>query len=244
MIISHEHRFIFIKTQKTAGTSIEVMLSDLVEEGAVVTPVNPPVAGHRARNFARTGRSVIDVPASVRGGLRRVRRAVTNVPDRPQTAFYNHIPATRVLELVGSKMWDSYRTVTVERNPWDKVASAYFWHRDGETNPEDFRAWVASRAPATTQVYTVAGSLPVDFPRYTLDGRTVGVDTVIRYEHLEEDLASTLAQVGLASTVLPRSKGGVRPATSLDDLYDEETIDLVAQAFAAEISTFGYSFPA
>ncbi len=54
MIISHEHRFIFVKTRKTAGTSVEVFLADHVEPGAIVTPVRPPVEGHVARNHQRS----------------------------------------------------------------------------------------------------------------------------------------------------------------------------------------------
>jgi hypothetical protein len=50
MIISHRHRFIFIKTRKTAGTSIEVYLSRFCGEEDVVTPLNPPVEGHEPRN--------------------------------------------------------------------------------------------------------------------------------------------------------------------------------------------------
>jgi hypothetical protein len=51
MIISHKYKFIFIKTVKTAGTSIEVYLSDKCGEKDVFTPISPPVASHRARNF-------------------------------------------------------------------------------------------------------------------------------------------------------------------------------------------------
>jgi len=50
MIISHLHRFIFIKTRKTAGTSIEVFLSSVCGDGDVVTPVIPHVWPHASRN--------------------------------------------------------------------------------------------------------------------------------------------------------------------------------------------------
>ena len=50
MVISHQHRFIFIKTYKTAGTSIEVFLSQRCDPHDVFTPIIPPVESHVARN--------------------------------------------------------------------------------------------------------------------------------------------------------------------------------------------------
>ncbi|MGH6987535.1 MAG: hypothetical protein ACRED9_11945 [Caulobacteraceae bacterium] len=50
VIISHERHFIFIKTYKTAGASIEAYLSAHCGPGDVLTPAEPPVAGHVARN--------------------------------------------------------------------------------------------------------------------------------------------------------------------------------------------------
>ena len=38
MIISHEHKFIFLKTKKTAGTAIEAALSELCGPRDVITP--------------------------------------------------------------------------------------------------------------------------------------------------------------------------------------------------------------
>ena len=39
MIVSHEHRFIFIKTRKTAGTSIEISLSKYCGPNDIITPI-------------------------------------------------------------------------------------------------------------------------------------------------------------------------------------------------------------
>jgi hypothetical protein len=50
MIISHRHRFIFVKTLKTAGTSIEVFLSQHCGPDDVVTPILPHVEPHQPRN--------------------------------------------------------------------------------------------------------------------------------------------------------------------------------------------------
>lgn len=50
MIISHKYRFIFVKTLKTAGTSIEVFLSQHCGPDDVLTPILPHVEPHRPRN--------------------------------------------------------------------------------------------------------------------------------------------------------------------------------------------------
>jgi hypothetical protein len=50
MIISHKHKFIFVKTVKTAGTSIEIFLSQHCGPLDVVTPIIPHVEPHYPRN--------------------------------------------------------------------------------------------------------------------------------------------------------------------------------------------------
>ncbi len=50
MILSYSKKFLFIKTMKTAGTSIEVFLSPRCGPGDVVTPIYPPEPGHVPRN--------------------------------------------------------------------------------------------------------------------------------------------------------------------------------------------------
>lgn len=50
MIVSHKYRFIFIKTRKTAGTSLEVFLSSQCGPDDIVTPIEPHVEPHQARN--------------------------------------------------------------------------------------------------------------------------------------------------------------------------------------------------
>lgn len=39
MILSHQHRFIFLKTNKTAGTSIEIALSQFCGPDYIIMPI-------------------------------------------------------------------------------------------------------------------------------------------------------------------------------------------------------------
>ena len=40
MILSHKHKFIFLKTKKTASTSLEIALSKICGKDDIVTPVS------------------------------------------------------------------------------------------------------------------------------------------------------------------------------------------------------------
>jgi hypothetical protein len=104
MIISHKYRFIFIKTIKTAGTSIEAYLSPLCGPDDVFTPVYPAEPGHLPRNFAGSNGQ-----------------------------YHNHMSAWRIRKALDPEIWNSYYRFCVERNPWDKTVSDFCManHRAG-----------------------------------------------------------------------------------------------------------------
>lgn len=239
MIISHAHRFVFIKTQKTAGTSIEVALATVAGPDAVVTPVNPPVEGHRPRNFALPGRPAADLRFRARSLATRLRQG-----GKPPVAYFNHMSASLVAERMGTDTFDSYLSFCVERNPWDKVVSAYAWEHPGEVDPSAFRRWVATRRPPSERNYLAAQSLPVDFHRYSFDGEEVAVDLVCRYEDLAAELAAALERVDLVMPAMGSAKVGTRAPTPIADLYDEESSAIVSAAFSREIALLGYEAPA
>ena len=55
-IISYRHKFIFVKTVKTAGTSIEVHLAAKCGPKDIVTPIIPSNPDHQPRNFDGEGK--------------------------------------------------------------------------------------------------------------------------------------------------------------------------------------------
>lgn len=98
MILSHKHKFIFIKTVKTAGTSIEVDLNQIFGRTDIATPISPPIEEHKPQNFKR-------------GFLKK--------------DFYNHMSASKVKEIIGEDIFDNYYVFCVEREPVDKCLSHY-----------------------------------------------------------------------------------------------------------------------
>ena len=51
MIFSEKHNILFIKNMKVGSTSMEVELSKILPDSAIVTKINPPNKDHKPRNF-------------------------------------------------------------------------------------------------------------------------------------------------------------------------------------------------
>src|SRR4029079_2208858 len=183
---------IFVKTRKTAGTSIEVFLARHLGPDAVITPVFPSVAGHRPQHHADWS---TPLPEMLR--QRSLRPALSDL--RRRRTYFNHIPAERICERVGRRVWDSYFKFCFERDPWDKLVSGYYYRlwEDPEMSFADF---------------VLTQPLPTDFGLYSIDGE-VTMDFVGRLDELTAALGSVLDRIGIdAPAELTREKSGVRRA--------------------------------
>lgn len=224
MILSHRHRFIFLKTRKTAGTSIEVWLQQHCGAEDVVTPVEPPEPGHLPRNH----RGLFDPRAELRG--------LDYFPDRPlrswkwslhdllrRRRFYNHISARLVRDRIPAEVWDGYWKWCVERPAVDKVVSDYFMQR-------------AADEGLSMDAYLAGHPLPINHPIYCdRDGRPL-VDQVIPYASLQQELGALAGRLGIPFDGLrSRAKGSYKPAgVAAQDVVTPAHRAHILEAFAEE----------
>src|SRR5262245_24051570 len=125
MIISHEHKFIFLKTRKTAGTSVELALRQLCGPDDIIAPIGE-AEERRQQALHYQGRP----PQNwrVHGWWQSPRPLFKRYWFRfspGDYGFYNHIPAREARALLNDdKVWRSYFKFAFERNPWDRQVSA------------------------------------------------------------------------------------------------------------------------
>jgi hypothetical protein len=229
MIISHDREFIFLKTHKTAGTSLEFTLSGACGPRDVITPTLPIEdermrLGRRPQNYVREG-----------PGDRPLRADGLPTPDE-SVDFYNHMPAATVRDYVGDGVWGRYLKAGFVRNPWDREVSRFiFRERRAGIEPrfDRFGRWLR-KAEAGGREWDII----------SLDDRLI-LDFVGRYETIEEDLARLLKTVGHDRPLtLARAKTQFRRAGERDyrRYFDAESRDFVARTQARIIETFGYEF--
>jgi len=229
MILSHKYKFIFIKTAKTAGTSIEVFLSKHCGPQDVVTPVVPRVDGHQPRNYEGLINPVPEIIERPGKFFSALRHTMTT-----RAKFYNHMPAREVKQRVSIDVWKSYFKFCVERNPWDKVLSHYNMHAAREGGG------------LSLDEYLARGRFPINDFRYLDRSRSkIIVDRIVRFENLLAELGEIFAQLRIPFSgnlgVGAKSEYRVdrRP---YGEVFNDEQRRIVEKAFAKEIELHGYRF--
>lgn len=233
MIISHKYKFIFLKTYKTAGTSLEVFLSQHCGDGDVLTPVRPPVPPHRAQNC----RGVWDVrpdlaEADALAPLHCIRRYLGTIKRLALgLKFLPHMPGRVLRRRIDPEVWNSYYKFCVERNPWDKTVSHFFMLKK------------RSNGQLTLGEYFDEGGFCINAPIYT-EGDEVLVDRVLRYENLHDHLAEVFHDLGVPYNghLNVHAKSSAREVRDYHDVLNDAQVEIIRQVFQREIEMHGYTY--
>jgi len=229
MIVSHQYRFIFIKTHKTAGSSMEMALGPLCGPDDIVTPMESNAKTDIPRNFHENtpiGRAY--------ARSRWFRKCIDRHSPLLGAWYYEHMPAIRVRQLVGEDVWKTYHKFCFERNPWDKAVSYYNWKKFGqERKMPDFKTWVMQKTHR----------LPMDARLYFDEDKCL-MDEVLDYDDFVAGFTGVCARLGIPFRgEMPREKTNItKQKVDCRTYYDDESREKIASVFPREIQRMGYRF--
>jgi len=237
MLVSHRHRFIYTKTMKTAGTSVEVYFE----------PFCMPEAD---RQFSHRRDEHVSDAGIV--GYRGPKQ------HQPKVRWWNHMPAALIRERLGTEVWNSYFKFCVIRNPFDKAISAFHYAkarrgRWGVMQPHELlqraKEWLAGThrgdLKAQFKRWLSTGQLPRDHDLFMIDGQ-VCIDYFIRQEALADGIRRVCEKFDLPfePDKIPRLKTSSRPrGLTCADYYDTESVAMVRSIYQFEVDYFGYLDP-
>lgn len=190
MIVCHKHQFIFIKTQKTAGTSLEIALSQLCGKGDIVTPISKNDEEYRQSLGFQAPMNYI-VPFS------KYKKAdyINLMVSKRRKELYNHMSCSEIKGFLGRDIYNSYYKFCFERNPYDKVISLFF-HEGG------FDKWTSIKS------FIQSGGLAIirGFDQYTID-KIVAVDDIFKFEEMDNALETISKKLNLEKNLkMPERK--------------------------------------
>ena len=248
-IISHRHKFIFVRPRKVAGTSLQIALSRWLAED--------DVASHNFQRLAfdrRTDEDDFGVPFE-------------RVADGSGAVYGGHDLPDEIRKKVGEDVWAEYFKFTVVRNPWDLLVSYLhskfgpnYW-RDvwGRRRPIDFirnvpratrlfrlrRELVRGRRKEAVEAILREGlfSAVGQIPQFYVSRGEAYADYVIRFENLHQDYNEVWRRLGLPQQDLLRTNTLPRPKnTDYRDYYTDFSREYVADLCRPMTAAFGYRF--
>jgi hypothetical protein len=234
MIVSYLHNFIFIKTKKTAGTTVEMTLAPACGPDDVITPLSPKEELLRGngqplcRNFAGDPASEERQRSLLMAARAHMRRQ--GVAMRRANRFYNHMRAGEMKPMLAPAFWDGAVKITTERHPYEKAVSfAYFTFKPEEMSFEEHLDSIVRRGGYEGHPY------------YTI-GEEVVADEFIRYETLRDDLRRVGAKLGIP---IPDELVHTKSRTRLDqrparEILSDAQKEIVYATCRKEFELLGY----
>jgi len=224
MLVSHVNRFIYTKTIKTAGTSVESYF-----EPYCVKQEEWTISHSRGEYVSEFG----------------IVGARVGSPIELQTCiWWNHMPAKTIRALLGEHVWNQYFKFCVVRNPFEQLVSAMHFFLP-LTNPGVMeRIKTSEDLKSLFEKWLKSIPLPIDRNKYMVDDKYC-MDFVIRFESLTEGIEEVCKKLNIEfqHQRVPYLKQSKRPKIDLKDYFTKASIDMVTRAYEYELEKFNYSLP-
>ena len=214
MIISPGRSYIFVHIPKTGGTSLALALEERAMKDDMMLGDTPKALKRR--------RKLKDVKAAGR--------------------LWKHSTLADIEGLVSRETVADMLTVTLVRNPYDRLVSYYHWLREQSFEHPAVSVAKAADFSAFLQDPYITHSLQTSpYGAYMRDGAGAEHPSLfIRLEHFEEDAAPLWEHLGF-TLELPRVNASERDA-DYAQYYSADDAKRVAEICAEDIARFGYDF--
>ena len=211
MIYSPDHNFLLLKNIKVGGTSLEVELSQVLPNNAIVTPILPKNNKHKPRNYAgfRNHISYMEMLGLI--DLSNV-KAYTIVRDPYYMVLSNFFYALNLIDVD----WNS-----LDKNQRQKFVDDYFTN-DQESN-------ILCMLKSTRHIYTIDNKSIIDrFIRYE-DGIEDQINPILKLHGIPEISISTFEKQHRPKEIHPA------------DIFSDDQMNLIQKEWRWEFDNLGYN---
>ena len=215
MIVSHKHKFIYLKSYKTASTSVEMFFEKFCNESDIVGYRGPDP---KPRNTTWWNHMT-----------------PKNIKEQLQKTYSQDL---------GSYIWDSYFKFGCIRNPWDRKLSSYFFCKTVRNieMPDTFEEYcMYSKRSDFPKQYSDRSLNLISFQSLSKFYHW-NMDYYIRFEKLHEDIQAVCNLLGLSCDLkqLPHIKKTNHKHYT--EYYTDEMRDKIAEDYRDDIDFFNYTF--
>ena len=231
MIISHKYKFIFLKTSKTAGTSIEIALSKFCDSKDIITPISPKDEDIRQSLEYKGPQNYISPFKDYK--FMDWLNFFLKYKNKRKKQYYNHITAKRAKNILGHKKWNEYYKFCFVRNPWDRVVSQYFWR----IKNSNIKISKFLKSKHYKDLIKKGENI------YTINKKIV-VDEIFKYEDINESMIKLKKILNLPSEIeLPVTKSSTRKIKKdYKTFLSKNHRDFIYSTFKKEIKKFNYKY--
>ena len=214
MILSRGRRYIFIHIPKTGGTALALALESRAMQDDVLIGDTPKARARKARLAGVTA----------------------------QGRLWKHSTLADIAGLASDTEIADFFTLTLVRNPWDRMVSYYHWLQGQSfAHPAVALAKALSFSAFLNHAQTIASLTLWPYAAHMRDRfGTERASLYARLEHLEQDLAPFEAHLGFRLTI-PRANASPR-RKDWRGYYSDSDAALMASLTALDIARFGYRF--
>ena len=212
MLISHKRKFIFVHVPKTAGSSLTSALQPFCHQ-----PQDEAIN----RSLSKIGINVNWFGPYLNAKYGR-----------------KHTTAQQMKIIFPNKVFEEYFKFGFVRNPWDTMVSYYHFLHSNQSSHRNKKVQALDGFKQYLE-YEIKRNKYHQTQFLTDNNGELLVDYVGRFESLQDDFDKICKKVNVSASMPHSNKSKHK---KYQEYYDEETRQMVAEHWKADIDMFGYTF--